>query len=180
MFDFFANHVVLEGDYSLEEIRVEEELGRGNAHVYTASIGGQTLALKQIEIKNDYEYQNFLKEISFMKELSQESQWFVKYHGYLLTKMERNQYDKKKYAFIVMECAEINLEQFLTEHLHYTYRLSLSLLVSIMEQILTALTSLEEINIAHCDIKPENILIMSRTTMTVKLCDVGSCKMVSN
>jgi hypothetical protein len=77
-----------------------------------------------------------------MKELSQESQWFVKYHGYLLTKMERNQYDKKKYAFIVMECAEINLEQFLTEHLHYQYRLAVHQLVSIMEQILTALTSL--------------------------------------
>jgi hypothetical protein len=27
MFDFFANHVVLEGDYRLEEIKVEEELG---------------------------------------------------------------------------------------------------------------------------------------------------------
>ena len=44
-----------------------------------------------------------------MKELSELSQWFVKYYGYLLTKMERNQYDKKKYAFIIMECAEINL-----------------------------------------------------------------------
>lgn len=66
-------------------------------------------ALKQIEIKNDYEYQNFLKEITFMKELSQQSEWFVKYQGYLVTKMERNQYDKKKYAFIVMERAEINL-----------------------------------------------------------------------
>jgi hypothetical protein len=40
-----------------------------------------------------------------MRELSQDSVWFVKYQGYLVTKMERNQYDKKKYAFIVMECA---------------------------------------------------------------------------
>jgi hypothetical protein len=70
MFDFFANHVVVEGDYRLEEIRVEEELGRGNAHVYTACVRGETLALKQIEIKTDYEYQSFLKEIAFMKELS--------------------------------------------------------------------------------------------------------------
>ena len=61
MFDFFANHTVLEGDYRIEDIKVEEELGRGNAHVYTISIKGQTYALKQIEIKNDYEYQNFLK-----------------------------------------------------------------------------------------------------------------------
>lgn len=67
MFDFFANHTVLEGDYRLSDIKVEEELGRGNAHVYTATIKDHTYALKQIEIKNDYEYQNFLKEISNMQ-----------------------------------------------------------------------------------------------------------------
>jgi hypothetical protein len=48
MFDFFANHTVLEGDYKLSDIRVEEELGRGNAHVYTASIKNEMFALKQI------------------------------------------------------------------------------------------------------------------------------------
>ena len=98
-------------------------MGRGNAHVYTACIKSEMLALKQIEIKNDYEYQNFLKEITFMKELSEQSEWFVKYHGYLVTKMERNQYDKKKYAFIVMECAELNLEQFLAQRRDFRYRL---------------------------------------------------------
>ena len=61
MFDFFANHKVMEGDYRLEDIKVDEEIGRGNAHVYIATIKGKTSALKQIEIKNDYEYQNFLK-----------------------------------------------------------------------------------------------------------------------
>jgi hypothetical protein len=105
MFDFFANHVVLEGDYRLEEIKVEEELGRGNAHVYTATIKDNTYALKQIEIKNDYEYQSFLKEISTMQEISKQTEWIVKYHGYMVTKVERNQYDKKKYAYIIMECA---------------------------------------------------------------------------
>ena len=54
MFNFFANHEVLEGDYALQDIKVEEELGRGNAHVYTASIKEEVYALKQIEIKNDY------------------------------------------------------------------------------------------------------------------------------
>jgi serine/threonine protein kinase len=29
-----------------------------------------------------------------------------------------------------------------------------------MEQILSGLASLEELHIAHCDIKPENILIV--------------------
>lgn len=114
-----------------------------------------------------------------MKELSELSQWFVKYYGYLLTKMERNQYDKKKYAFIIMECAEINLEQFLSQRKNYKDRLKTSEIVIILEQILSALASLEEMQIAHCDIKPENILIMNSNKLTVKLCDVGSCKIVS-
>lgn len=140
---------------------------------------GETLALKQIEIKNDYEYQSFLKEITFMKDLSQQSQWFVQYHGYLVTKTERNQYDKKKYAFILMECAETNLEQFLAHRRDYRYRLRTPALLRVAEQILSALASLEEVHIAHCDIKPENILIMQESTLAVKLCDVGSCKVVS-
>jgi serine/threonine protein kinase len=114
-----------------------------------------------------------------MKELSQESQWFVKYHGYLVTQMQRNQYDRKKYAFILMQCAEENLEQFLVERRGYRRRLKTQELITIIEQVLQALASLEEINIAHCDIKPENILIMDRQTMAIRLCDVGSCKVVN-
>lgn len=178
MFDFWAHHSLIQGDYTLPQIKVEEELGHGNAHVYTATISNHQYALKQIEIKNDYEYQSFLQEISFMKDLSKNSQWFVQYHGYLLTMMQRNQFDQRKFAFIVMECAEENLEQFLMQHRDPRRRLTTPAMLRITEQILTALTSLEEMHIAHCDIKPENILIMSSHKLTVKLCDVGSCKVV--
>jgi len=68
--------------------------------------------------------------------------------------MQRNQYDKKKYAFILMQCAEENLEQFLVERRGYRHRLRTEELITIIEQVLQALASLEEINIAHCDIKP--------------------------
>jgi serine/threonine protein kinase len=45
--------------------------------------------------------------------------------------------------------------------------------------MLSAFLRLTEMNIAHCDIKPENILIMDCQNLTMKLCDVGSCKVVS-
>lgn len=45
--------------------------------------------------------------------------------------------------------------------------------------MLGAFASLEERDIAHCDIKPENILIMDSSACLLKLCDVGSCKIVS-
>lgn len=61
MLNFFAEHKLLEGDYKLESILVSEEIGRGNSHVYTAFIDKEMYALKQMEIKNDYEYQSFLK-----------------------------------------------------------------------------------------------------------------------
>jgi hypothetical protein len=48
MFDFFSHHTLLEGDYNLKDIKIEEELGRGNSHVFTAQIKGQMYALKQI------------------------------------------------------------------------------------------------------------------------------------
>lgn len=54
MFNFFAHHVLLEGDFQLNDIKVEEEIGQGNSHVYTAVIKEERLALKQIEIKSDY------------------------------------------------------------------------------------------------------------------------------
>lgn len=105
MFDFFAHHEVIEGDYDLKDIQVEEELGRGNSHVYVAKVRGMTMALKQMEIKTDAEYDSFLKEITFMQKVSQWSQWIVKYEGYLVTKMQRNLYERSKYAFLLMECA---------------------------------------------------------------------------
>ena len=61
MFHFFSHHHLIEGDYNLEDIQIEEELGRGNSHVYTAIIKGQLCAVKQIEIKDDYEYRSFLQ-----------------------------------------------------------------------------------------------------------------------
>lgn len=54
MLNFFAHHTLIEGDYKLNDIKVMDEIGRGNSHVYTAFIHDDLYALKQIEIKNDY------------------------------------------------------------------------------------------------------------------------------
>jgi len=67
MLNFFVQHTIVEGDYNLKDIKVVDEIGRGNSHVYTAFIRNELYAMKQIEIKSDYEYQSFLREISYMK-----------------------------------------------------------------------------------------------------------------
>lgn len=48
MLNFFAHHTLIEGDFKLNDIRVMDEIGRGNSYVYTAFIRDNLYALKQI------------------------------------------------------------------------------------------------------------------------------------
>ncbi len=48
MLNFFAHHTLIEGDFKLNDIRVMDEIGRGNSYVYTAFIRDNLHALKQI------------------------------------------------------------------------------------------------------------------------------------
>ena len=45
-----------------------------------------------------------------MQKLSEVSNYMIKYFGYFVTLQEPNQYSKRKYAHIIMECAEMNLQ----------------------------------------------------------------------
>lgn len=46
--------------------------------------------------------------------------------------------------------------------------------------MIDAFSDLENKKIAHCDIKPENILVMNAYTLEMKICDVGSCKLIDS
>lgn len=47
---------------------------------------------------------------------------------------------------------------------------------SLIDQTLNALAYLQRKNIAHCDIKPANVLVMELNPTCYKICDVGSSK----
>lgn len=42
--------------------------------------------------------------------------------------------------------------------------------------LLKGFADLEKNNVAHCDIKPENILVLQTEPLRFKICDVGSSK----
>lgn len=115
-----------------------------------------------------------------MRDLSQVSPFMINYVGYFVTLHEINQYSKRKYAHIIMECAEMNLQHLIAYRLAEGQRFSREEILKITSFLLEAFVDLEKNKIAHCDIKPENILILNHESLRMKLCDVGSCKVVSS
>ena len=77
----------------------------------------------------------------------------VKYIGYFVTVMDINQYTRQKYAYIIMECAETNLQNFIAEA-KCNSKLTKVEILTILDFLIKAFAQLEESKIAHCDIKP--------------------------
>lgn len=115
-----------------------------------------------------------------MRDLSEVSTFMIKYVGYFVTLQEINQYSKRKYAHIIMECAEMNLQNLMVYRNSQGQSFTKSEILRILAFLLDAFVDLEKNKIAHCDIKPENILLLNPTTLEMKVCDVGSCKAISS
>ena len=79
MDNFFNDQTFVEGDIKHDSIIIEDELGRGNSRVHAVRINGCRYAMKQLLISNDYQYHNFLKEISMLKTLSARNSYLVAY-----------------------------------------------------------------------------------------------------
>lgn len=59
------------------------------------------------------------------------------------------------------------------------HQLSCLEMICFIEQSLSAFSYLQSIKVAHCDIKPQNILISDLNQFTIKVCDIGSAKHLS-
>jgi serine/threonine protein kinase len=82
----------------------------------------------------------------------------------------------QEHLFIVSELLKDNLYEFgkyIRDHEQEAY-FTLERLQRIMKQCLEALAFIHSLNLIHCDIKPENIVIKSYSRCEVKIIDFGS------
>ena len=52
-----------------------------------------------------------------------------------------------------------------------------------MGTLIKGFSELQKLDVAHCDIKPENVLVLKSEDIEdiqVRICDVGSCKIVDS
>lgn len=78
----------------------------------------------------------------------------------------------RKHVCIVFELLSISLGDFLKQN--YYHGVSLNLVRRFAVQILQALRLLSRVQIIHCDLKPDNILLRHPTKSAIKVIDLGS------
>ncbi|CAD8099810.1 unnamed protein product [Paramecium sonneborni] len=141
-------------------------LGQGNNMVYNVSVNGHIYALKQVIINQC----NIENEIKIMQSLSP-SPYVINLIDYMILEtVTQDKYTQsQQFAYLLMEKGQQNLEQYLKQR--EKQYLEIEELHKILEQLINIFEYLQQKNIAHRDIKLENILIMEG--FQLKACDVG-------
>lgn len=89
----------------------------------------------------------------------------------------KNYFSYRNHICITFELVSINLYEFL--RLNNFKGLSLPLIKCFARQILNALEYIRTLQIVHCDLKPENVLLINPKKAGIKLIDFGSSCFIS-
>ncbi|KAF2661260.1 kinase-like protein [Lophiostoma macrostomum CBS 122681] len=165
-YKIISNELVNAGRY-----RMVKGLGRGVfANVAQAedvqSGAGQLVAIKIVR-RNDAMRKASQKEMEFLRRLNDADPQDKRHIIRLLSS-----FDHKGHFCIVFEHMSKNLRDLLKEETS-GHGLSLQAVKTYARQMFSGLKHLQECDIIHADLKPDNILV-SLDKKTVKLCDLGT------
>lgn len=149
-----------------ERLVVNDILGTGSyGQVFKVmSEDGMSYALKIFKNKNSY-YKHGCSEVYFLEKLrsSQYSEFFVKIYDSFIFKnhlcIQQELLGKNLYEVLKITKFK-GFDHVITQRIGY--------------QILLGLKALRKMNIVHCDIKPENILISDLENVKIKIIDFGN------
>lgn len=148
-------------------------VGKGafaTVHQIATKMEGKLLAAKELEkrrfMKNGQLDKKIDNEMKIMQTLR---------HDNIVEYVEHH--DQGDYLYIIMEYVR---HGDLQAYLQHNGSMSESLVRSVAQQILGALTYLHRLQITHRDIKPDNILIADVAPLKVKLSDFGLSKVVKH
>ena len=158
--------------FNLEEYTINRKIGEGSYGIIHSLINNKTkekFALKKIIAQNMNKVQEFAKEFELVN-LCQHPN-ILKIYGLNINLLDHSTYSIQ----VLMEKAERDwnkdIKRRMQEENYYTEKE----LLSIMKQLTLALLYMsEKLNIAHRDIKPQNVLIFENNIF--KLADFGEAK----
>ncbi|ABN65077.2 serine-threonine protein kinase [Scheffersomyces stipitis CBS 6054] len=171
--DANGNYIIVEGDHINYRFEVLKMLGNGSFgnvimskdHKYSSRLVATKI------IKNDLNWSlQAINEIKMLRLLNEKetNENILKYYDH---------FNFRSHMCIVTELLSINLYSLLEVSQFRGF--SLNIVQSITKQILNGLQYMHRLNVIHCDIKPENIMIQlphspQVGTFVVKIIDFGS------
>ncbi|CAD8112548.1 unnamed protein product [Paramecium sonneborni] len=152
----------IQGSNIFYKYQIKELLGNGQNRVYL----GQDLFGRQVAIKEHHDANAMKKEVQLLEQLNHPN--IVQYLDSCILLHSNNQYHQEQNGYICMELGKFDLDTYKKKK----YPIGKELI----DQTLSALAYLQRNKIAHCDIKPANILVMQRDPIVYKICDVAQSK----
>ena len=162
--------------FDLEDYKIENSIGEGSyANVYLAvnKINYSKYALKKIIVDDLEQINKLVEEMNNLKELNQDN--IVKNYGMMYRKLDITTYA----LYILMDLADSDWEKEIKNRQNKKNMYSEVELIEILNQIVSCLAFLQERNISHRDIKPNNILLFSvskKKEKIYKISDFGEAR----
>ena len=150
----------------MSEINEGDLIGTGgHGKVYSRDHKHKKIAVKKIKLMNEHHIVNFENESFFLLKL--------KNAGCKYSIRAEKCYVKNDFGFIEMEQCVTDLYQILSNRT--SKYLTEPQAAKLFYNILLAVKELHDLNIAHLDLKLENILLLNKNNLNkIKLCDFGS------
>ncbi|CAK9090165.1 Serine/threonine-protein kinase ppk15 [Durusdinium trenchii] len=145
-----------------------ESLGQGSfGQVLKCQVDQRLVALKIIKNRPSYFNQGCI-EANVLKRLNS---CFDPEDQYHIVRM-LDCFVFKKHLCIAFELLELNLLEFLKWNSYKGF--ALPTIQSVTRQLLEAMICVVQASLIHCDLKPENVMVVSMTPIRIKLIDFGS------
>ncbi|CAK57428.1 unnamed protein product (macronuclear) [Paramecium tetraurelia] len=158
-----SGNKVNQGQNMTYECQLSTLLGYGINRAY---VGVDNFGNK-VAIKEHHNEEAMKKEIQILEQLNHPN--IVQYLDSCNLFHQTNQYHSEWNGYICMELGIYDL---------CTYKQKkFSIGKELVDQMLSALAYLQKQKIAHCDIKPQNILVMQTNPIVFKICDFASSKL---
>lgn len=157
------------GDHLEYRFQIMEYMGRGTFGAVVKAYDHKkrwVCAVKLIRNKKQFQKQA-MNEVKILEKLMNADKGkqsnIVRVYGYFYF---------RNHLCISFELCNINLYVLMKRNNFYSF--SLDLIRRITGQVLVSLNFLKQMHIVHCDIKPENILLLRKNRSQVRLIDFGS------
>ena len=161
------------GEFNFDDYSILSQIGEGTfGKIYLVKDKkGKLFSMKKLLISDEIDYHNIIKEYKLCHSLKHEN--IVKLLG-----IYHHQLDKTTFViYILMEVGKNDWEKEIKQRITSNNYYSEKELINIIKQLSSSLSFLQNNNISHRDIKPQNVLVFPNHHY--KIADFGEAKKIT-